>query len=92
MHRLSERKIAPLSEEVQTIIWKKIQRWSCAVLIVNLRSVMRDMTLNFKLHLSVSYRGKLCIWKEIKEDALYDRTNNVFYNNKCKRQNCDGAQ
>ena len=53
---------------------------------------MRDMTLNFKLDLSVSYRGKLCIWKEIKEDALYDRTNNVFYNKNCKRQNCDGAQ
>ena len=92
MHRLSERKIAPLSEEMQTIIWKKSQRWSCAVLIVNLRSEMRDMTLNFKLDLSVSYWGKLCIWKEIKEDALYDRTNNVFYNKNCKRQNCDGAQ
>ena len=39
---------------------------------------MRDMTLNFKRDLSVSNRGKLCIWKEIKENALYDCTNNVF--------------
>ena len=38
-----------------------IQRWSCAVLIVNLRSEMRDMTLNFKRDLSAFYRGKLCI-------------------------------
>ena len=40
---------------------------------------MRDMTLNFKRDLSVSNGGKLCIWKEIKENALYDCTNNVFY-------------
>ena len=54
-----------------------IQRWSCAVLIVNLRSEMHDMTLNFKRDLSVSYRVKLCIWKEIKEDALYDCPKNT---------------
>ena len=44
------------------VIWKIIQRRSCAVLITNVRSGMRDMTL--KRLLIVSKRRNLCIWKE----------------------------
>ena len=35
-----------------------IQRWSCAVLIVNLRNEVRDMTLKSKRDLIVSNRRK----------------------------------
>ena len=59
-----------------------IQRWDCAPLIVNLRSEMPDMTLNFMRELSVSSSGKLCIWKE--RGLLCTIVPTMFLQQRCK--------
>lgn len=40
------------------VIWKIIQRWNCAVLIINVRSGMRDMTLK---RLFMYQKGETCV-------------------------------
>ena len=57
------KKLRPYAKKGKPVIWKIMQRWSCAVLIINVRSGMRDM-IWYKRLLIVTNRGNLCIWKE----------------------------
>ena len=56
------------------VIWKIIQRRSCAVLITNVRSGMRDMILKF----AYCIKKEKPVYLKREKIALYDCTNNDF--------------
>ena len=58
------------------VILKIIQRRNCAVLIINVRSGMRDMTLNFKPENGVSGKREDCSVR-LYQQCLYSKGTNV---------------
>ena len=54
--------VCPSAIRGEYVIWKITKCWSCAVLIINVRIGMHDITL--KRVFIVSEKGKLCLLKE----------------------------
>ena len=73
-------KLAPFSDEIQTCHFKidPALKLLCFNRQFKDRSEMRDMTLNSKRDVGVSYRGKLSIRK--KEDCLVRLLQRCFHN------------
>ena len=73
-------KKTPFSDEIQACHFKidPALKLHCFNRQFTDQSEMRDMTLNSKRDVGVSYRGKLCIWK--KEDCLVRLLQQCFHN------------
>lgn len=75
-----KKKKTPFSDEIQACHFKidPALKLHCFNRQFTDQSEMRDMTLNSKRDVGVSYRGKLCIWK--KEDCLVRLLQQCFHN------------